>query len=178
LAVGSRTVWYSGAIDLDEVHRINPSTVAPLPAVSVRAGVITDIVLDPDTLWAASSAGTLTPFDPLTGDRGSEIVLDATPDALAVGEGSVWALDTLAGEILRVDPLAGEVVARITMTGNLADIAAGDGGVWVLDKAAGTVTRIDPATNTPLPPIRVGSSPSAIAVGLGLAWITDEDGLL
>jgi tRNA A-37 threonylcarbamoyl transferase component Bud32/outer membrane protein assembly factor BamB len=179
LAVGSRTVWFSGADDGSRVSRINPATDEPLPPVSIDSGIVTDIVLGGERLWVGSGDGTLTAFDPLTGRRLDELEIDGTPDALAYGDGSVWALDLLEGEVIRVDPVKGRVLARISVAGNPGDIAAGDGGVWVMDPVAGTAAQIDPLTDAPGSSIGLGPAPSGIAVGLGSAWVSDgEDGIL
>lgn len=177
LVVDSRTVWFSGT-DAVRVSRINPATHETLEPVSIRSGVVTDIVLGDKRLWVGSSDETLTAFDPLTGRRHNEIEIDGTPDALAYGEDSIWVLDSLQGEIIRVDPLTGSELARIPLPGNLKDVAAGDGGVWVLDSVAGTATPIDPSTDTALSPVGLGSTPTAIAVGLSSAWVSDRDGNL
>jgi PQQ-like domain len=178
-AVGSRTVWFSGAVDVSRVSRINPATHDPLQPVSIGSGIVTDIVLGGGSLWVGSSDGTLTAFDPLTGRRLDEIEIGGTPDALAYGSGSVWALDLLEGEVIRVDPINRRVLARISGPRNVRDIAAGDGGIWVLDPVAGTATPIDPLTDEPGSSIGVGPAPSGIAVGLDSAWVTDgEDGNL
>jgi Protein kinase domain/PQQ-like domain len=176
VAVGSRTVWYLGAAP-GEVHRLNPLTYEHLPPVRIRSGSVIAIALGDDLLWAGSSEGTLIGFEALTGDRVSEIELEATPDELASGQGSIWAMDRLNGEVVRVDPVVEAVVDRLPVPGDLTDIAAGDAGVWVLDRSAGTVTRID-GTGGPADPIRVGPTPSSMAIGLGAVWVTDEDGRL
>jgi tRNA A-37 threonylcarbamoyl transferase component Bud32/streptogramin lyase len=179
LAVGFRTVWFSGADDASRVSRINPSTYEPLPPVSIAAGVVTDIVLGAERLWVGSSAGTLTEFNPLTGRRLDEIPIDGMPDALAYGEGSIWVLDSFRSEVIRVDPVEKHVVERIVLPGNPKDIAAGDGGIWVLDALAGTATQIDPVNDAAGSSIRLGPAPSDIAVGLGWVWVSDgEDGNL
>ena len=176
VAVGSRTVWQSGA-GPDEVQRLNPLTYEYLPPVRVPSGSVTGIALGRDTLWVGSSEGALFGFDALTGDLVSRIEIDATIDEMAVGQGSVWTMDRLGGEVVRVDPAEEMVDDRFLVPGDLTEIAAGDGGVWVLDRSAGTITRIDGA-DAPADPIRVGPSPSSIAVGLGAVWVTDEDGNL
>ena len=179
LAVGSQTVWFSGAFDESRVSRLSPATYDPLEPVSVGSGSVTDIVLGGRRLWVGSNDGTLTAFDPLTGRRRDEIEIDGTPDALAYGNGSVWALDLLQSEVMRIDPSSSEVIGRIPLGGNPKDIAAGDGGVWVLDAVAGTATPIDPLSNTMGSPIGLGPAPTSIAVGLGSAWVSDgEDGNL
>jgi hypothetical protein len=94
LAVGSRTVWFSD-FGTSSVSRINPASYEPLEPVSIESGLVTDIILEGGRLWVGSSDGTLTAFDPLTGRRLDEIETQGTPDALAYGSGSVWALDLL-----------------------------------------------------------------------------------
>src|SRR5262245_38689858 len=172
LAVGSRTVWFSGAVELTRVSRINPSTYDPLEPVEV-SGTVNDILLVDDRLYVGSNEGTITVFDALTGDPLDEVPIGATPDALAYGADSLWAMDALGNEVIRVDPTTGRVIGRIPLAGNLKDIAAGDGGVWVLDQVAGTATRIDPDSTSPDAPIGLGPDPTAIAVGLGSAWVAD-----
>ena len=179
LAVGSQTVWFSGSQPATCVSRINPATHERLEPVSINSGVVTDIVLGGGSLWVGSDAGTLTVFDPLTGRRRDGFEIGGTPDALAYGSGSVWALDFLESEVIRIDPSSDEVIGRVPLGGNPRDIAAGDGGVWVMDPDAGTATPIDPSSNSPGDPIGVGPAPSSIAVGLGFAWVGDgEDGNL
>jgi DNA-binding SARP family transcriptional activator/streptogramin lyase len=179
LAVASQTVWFIGEAEPTRVSRINAATDQYLEPVSIRSGVATDIVLGEGSLWVGSNAGTINEFDPLTGERISEIELAASPDELAFGAGFLWALDQIGGHVIQIDPEDGRVVRRIDVIGNLEDIAAGDGGVWVLDDFAGTVTQIDPETGALQNPIGVGPMPTAIVVGLGSAWITDsEDGLI
>ena len=178
LAVGSRTVWFSTPGEA-RVYRINPSTHEALTPAAIGTGVVTDIVLGGQRLWVGSSDGTLTAFDPLTGRRLGAIEIEGTPDALAYGDGSVWALDLLQSEVMRIDPSSSEVIGRIPVGGNPGDIAAGDGGMWVLDPVAGTATPIDPLTEEPGSSIGLGPAPSSIAVGLGYAWVSDgEDGNL
>jgi serine/threonine-protein kinase len=179
LAVGSQTVWFSGGQPATRVSRINPATHEPLEPVSIDSGSVTDIVLGGGRLWVGSDDGTLTAFDPLTGRRREGFEIHGTPDALAYGNGSVWALDFLEEEVIRIDPSSDEVIGRVPLAGNPSHIAAGDGGVWVLDPKAGTATPIDPSSNSAGAPIGVGPAPSSIAVGLGSAWVTDgEDGNL
>jgi len=173
LAVGSRTVWFSGSASLDRVSRINPSTYEPLDPVEVSGGTVTDILLVDGRLYVGSNGGTITVLDALTGHRLDEIRIGASPDALAYGADSLWAMDALGNEVIRVDPGSDRVIARIPLPGNLKDIAAGDGGVWVLDQVAGTATQIDPDSNSPDAPVGLGPDPTAIAVGLGSAWVAD-----
>jgi Tol biopolymer transport system component len=100
------------------------------------------------------------------------------PNAIAVGEGSVWISapaddDSGMGEVVRIDPDTGEIVARI---GPLASptwevggggMAVGLGSVWVTGNGdAGTgaevlVQRIDPATDEVADVIPLGAGNAA-----------------
>jgi streptogramin lyase len=173
IVVGSRTVWYIGGLETT-VYRINPATDQSLPSVSIAGGDVTDLVLGSGYLWVGSSDRTLTRFNALTGRFVDRISIDASPDALAFGQGSVWVLDRLANQVVRVDGLSGRVLGRVTPNGSLVDVAAGDEGVWLLDDVAGTVTPVDPETNSVGAPLPVGSKPSGIAVGRGFVWVTDQ----
>ncbi len=174
LAVADRTVWFTGGDETGSVSRINPATLEPLPPVLVEGGEVSDLVLGGAVLWVGSDADSLTAFDALTGGELMQVQLGASPDELAFGAGSLWALDQLGNQVVQIDPADGAIVRRIDVSGNLEDIAAGDGGVWVLDDLAGTVVQIDPETGAVGDPIRVGPEPSAIAVGLGAAWVADQ----
>ena len=170
-------MWFTH--DQTRVSAINPSTHEELKQASIRSGNVRDIVLGGDRLWVGSNAGTLTAFDSLTARRLGVFEIDGTPDKLAYGSGSVWALDLLEGEVIRVDPINGRELGRIAVPGNVGDIAAGDAGVWVFDPIAGTATQIDPSNNSAGAPIPVGPAPTSIAVGLDSAWVTDgKDGNL
>src|SRR5215510_8069188 len=113
LAVGSRTVWFSGAEELTRVSRINPATHDPLEPVEV-SGTVNDILLVDDRLYVGSNEGTITVFDALTGEPLDEIRIGGTPDALAYGADSLWAMDALGNEVIRVDPKRGRVIGRIS----------------------------------------------------------------
>jgi YVTN family beta-propeller protein len=182
IAVSSRTVWFTGgqvgdvggAQVANRVARINPATDQPLPPVKVRGGNVTDFLIDGGAMWVGSSDGTMTQFDPLTGQKEGVIALGGTPDALAFGDGSIWAMDSLENRVLRVDLASRRVTARIHVDGRLTDIAGGDAGVWVMDSISGTVTAIDTTRNRTGAKLRVGSHPSGIVVGLGAVWVSDQ----
>jgi serine/threonine-protein kinase len=173
IVVGSRTVWYIGGSETT-VYRINPATDQSLPSVSIAGGTVTDLVLGGGALWVGSTDHTLTRFNALTGRFVDRISVDASPDALGFGQGSVWVLDRLANQVVRVDGRSGHVLARVAVNGSLVDLAAGDEGVWLLDDVAGTATPVDPETNSVGAPLPVGSKPSGIAVGRGFVWVTDR----
>src|SRR3954452_9378653 len=61
-----------------------------------------------------------------------ETRLGATPTAIAIGEGSVWAAIP-KHTLVRIDPKTRKVRARIPLGTEPLDVAAGNGAVWVLN---------------------------------------------
>jgi len=183
LAVGDRTVWLPSSTPVPNVGSdatlvpVDPATGDELPTITIaRGAVATDAAVGAGRVWVTLSNGTLVGVDP-----GTSAVVDRFPiggelDTLAIGFGSVWVLDQVAGTATRVDPRSGKVLATVTVSGNARVLAAGLGGMWVLDTFAGTVASIDAATNKLGPTIRVGDQPTGMAVGLGAVWVSDAGG--
>jgi serine/threonine protein kinase len=179
IAVGYRTVWLSGVAtsggggSSKMAARFDPSTLLKLKAFGPFSSSIYALAVGEGALWAGLSDGNLARIDGRTG-KFREIPLGNSVDLVAVGLGSVWAVDRLGGTCYRVDSHDTGSVAKIPMRGGLDDIAVGEGAAWLLDKASGTVTPIDADSNTPGSLIRVGTDPSDIAAGLGAVWVTDQ----
>jgi DNA-binding beta-propeller fold protein YncE len=107
------------------------------------------------------------------------------PDALALGEDSVWAVERYDEQVVRLDPETGAVRAEISFgaprppglnfRGNpiLTAAVIGEGGVWVSDFIDGVVWWIDPRTNSVKRTISVGSA-GAIDVGFGSIWVANR----
>lgn len=104
------------------------------------------------------------------------------PQALAVGEGGVWAADFWGSSVERLDPHSGKLVASIELSlpeplvGTDSaflpfDVATGEGGVWV-STARGYVAQIDPSNNRLVGMIEVAADATgAIAAGGGAVWL-------
>ena len=56
------------------------------------------------------------------------IPLGAGTDGVAVGEGSVWVVSTIAGTVTRIDPETGDIQATIDVGERPEDVAVGSGG--------------------------------------------------
>jgi YVTN family beta-propeller protein len=99
-------------------------------------------------------------------------------DAIAIGEGSVWAADR--GFVTRIDPTTGKVLAVVPAgSTGYSGVAVGDGAVWAIGFPG--VVRIDPAPNTVVTSIPVGQnasgggpSPTAITLGDGAVWVANR----
>lgn len=174
-AVAFRTVWVSTGAELE---RINPATDALLKPISVFPVTTSSpgrtwVATGEDRVWVAAPSG-LVAVDPVR----SRVVLRVdVPDVtgLAVGEGSVWIVDDLSGELLRFDSATGERTGAVSVPGNLDAVAAGGGGVWILDKGAGTVVFVDPDTMDVTDTVRVSSDERDIVFGGGGVWLADGD---
>jgi ABC-type branched-subunit amino acid transport system substrate-binding protein/predicted Ser/Thr protein kinase len=108
------------------------------------------------------------------------------PGGLALGEGSLWALDLDGRTILRVDPTTHEVEKRFELDRRTANIAAGAGAVWL--EYDGKLRRMDPRTGaisstTELPsggdypgdvPAQNWNYPQ-LAVGAGAVWVINPN---
>lgn len=108
------------------------------------------------------------------------VVLAATvhvggfPNAIAVGEGGVWAIGGDGG-IVRIDPRTDRVVAAIPArvgSERACGVAAGAGSVWVA--APDSVLRIDPRSNRIAGRTRVPGA-TCVAVAGGAVWVTGAE---
>jgi branched-chain amino acid transport system substrate-binding protein len=116
------------------------------------------------------------------------IDLGAPLNAIAAGEGAVWALSGATATVFELDPSTGRVRMRVALESKPSVAApfpvalvAGLGSVWVLDGNTAGVTRIDPADGrvSAAIPLPVDSQPVSLAVGAGAVWIADTgDGLV
>src|SRR5215210_6928628 len=100
------------------------------------------------------------------------IPLAHAPSAIAVGAGSVWAIDGEQGVVRRIDPGSGKVLRVIRAGNSPVAITVGAGAVWVANYEDDSVSRIDPRTSSVTKAISVGHSPQGVAVAGGVAWVT------
>jgi YVTN family beta-propeller protein len=102
------------------------------------------------------------------------IPLAHPPSAIAVGAGSVWAVDADQDVVRRIDPDSGKVL-RIIRAGNApVAITVGAGAVWVANGDDDSVSRIDPRTSSVTKAISVGEQPAAVATGGGSVWVANS----
>jgi YVTN family beta-propeller protein len=116
-------------------------------------------------------------YDPVAGR--SEVVwgrpLAGLTDAIAVGHGSVWAVDSQHEVIRRIDEKTGRTVRRLRAGADPVAVAIDARAVWVANAGDNSVSRIDPRTNRVTQAIAVGKGPVAIATGGGAVWVAMSD---
>jgi len=168
-----------GGIDLDET--ISLADLTP------RQGTAVGSVQPPRCGLAASgaSAWVATSIPPglvrVDYDRASarSTVVNATPlvhppSAVAVGAGSVWAIDRDDEVVRRIHPDSGKVLRSIRAGHAPVALAVGEGAVWVANADDDSVSRIDPRTSTVTKAISVGGRPAAVATGGGSVWVANS----
>jgi hypothetical protein len=113
------------------------------------------------------------------GRRTATLQLGGPVIAVAVGFGSLWALDS-GSTLYRVDPRRARVTRRIRLDASAAyNIWIGAGAVWVADDQGASVLRISPATNRVAARIAVGDGPADMAFAGTRAWVlTHRDNTL
>jgi len=108
------------------------------------------------------------------------------PQAIAVGEGSVWVTNVDDEYVSRIDPA--DFAARdrvIPVPDYPSDVLAGAGSVWVALGALAELVRINPEQGTATKPISAmgggtpcGAPHASLAVGAGAVWLVCRSGQL
>jgi DNA-binding SARP family transcriptional activator/ABC-type branched-subunit amino acid transport system substrate-binding protein len=138
------------------------------------------------SVWLTDGSRRLVRVDPASNTVVRHIDLGSPLDAVAVGDGAVWAISGAAASAIRLDR-RGNMTVRIPIVSKpgfespypLA-VAVGEGYVWVLNGNTATVTKIDPAERTVAATIPIGieHAPVRLTTGGGAAWVANNDGTL
>jgi streptogramin lyase len=137
-------------------------------------------------VWVEGGA-TILRIDPAT-HKVKRLALGGQIGGVAVGPGSVWAIQGSPPTLLHIDSRTGRIKARIPIArGHRSTeplpigLAVGAGAVWVLNGNTGTVTRVDPDLDAVVATVsRVSMNPTRIAAGARAIWVADgaKDALL
>ena len=169
-----------GGIDLDE--EISLAGLAPGPGTgvgSLQTASRCGLAAAGRSAWATTNAPpglARVDFDrtSATSSVGKAIRLAHAPSAIAVGAGSVWAVDAEQDVVRRIDPVRGEVIRTIRAGNGPVAITVGEGAVWVANGDDGSVSRIDPRTSSVTKAISVGEQPTAVTTGGGSVWVANS----
>ena len=127
--------------------------------------------------WAGGPAGlpgnSVGLIDSAGGRVGAAVTV-GSPDGLAYGDGSVWAVDRTGGTVSRINPAAHAVVQQIPVGTDPAAITVYGGDVWVANSGDGTVSQISAAADAVVQTIPVGNVPDAIASGPSGIWVANQ----
>lgn len=143
LAVAGGSVWFE-ALELSGrvIEHLDPATNVISPKRIPVIGYC-ELSADSASLWAAClDERKLYPFNLGTSAFGAPIEPPFAPFTLAVGLGSVWAVDLGSKGLVRLDPVTGNLVHQWKFSSS-GGLAIGYGSVWVGQTGKGIV-RIAP----------------------------------
>ena len=138
------------------------------------------LALTGNTAWVAcKEQARLVRMTLPSGRRTATVQLDGAVIAVAVGLGSVWALDS-GSTLYRLNPRTARVTKRIPTGASAAyNIWIGGGAVWVADDQGARVLRISRSTNRVVARIAVGDGPADMVFAGKRAWVlTHRDNTL
>ena len=163
----------AGRRELDWVRR-RRRLLAVGSALAVAAAVCIVAVARP---WAGEPTGlpgnSVGLIDSAGGRVGAAVAVDS-PDGLAYGDGSVWAVNRTGGTVSRIDPATHAVVEQIPVGVSPAAVTVTGGDVWVTNSGDGTVSRINAPAGAVVQKIPVGNVPDAIASGPSGIWVANQ----
>lgn len=171
------------------LSRVDVTTHEVTAAIDIAAcDYSEDVVFGDGLVWFShlaegdDSAAKISRVDPDSLTSLGSTATDIVPEALAWGEGSLWAAGGVEGEnenvvhVLRISP-EGTLEATIEATGFMGwiDLAAGHGSVWLADTTGSELVRIDPATDAEVARIPVGEPAAAdsalTVIGVGSEYV-------
>ncbi len=172
LAVGDDGIWVvvrEGLALVDPAHNSVIRVIAGPDQFAYSFAAASD-----EALWVQQ--GGVSTYAPLavvridlaTGISTTVASYEGGPHGIAVGFGSVWAID-ISGVVTRIDLASGAVLARIPVDGPAWGIDVGQGAVWVAGMLG--VSRIDPKSNSVVASVDVLNAVD-LAVGPNLVWVT------
>jgi virginiamycin B lyase len=133
------------------------------------------LALERTTAWlACKEQSRIVRVDLRSGKVLRSVRLGGPVIAVAIGYGSMWALDS-GGVLARVVPASGRVSRRIVLgTSRPYNIWVGAGSVWVVDDGAGAVIRVSPATDRVTARIAVGDGPADMVFAGPTGWVVNH----
>jgi streptogramin lyase len=130
------------------------------------------LALDGANVWVAcKEQARLVRVNTKTRKIGAAVGLDGPVIAVAVGYGSIWALDS-ASTLYRIKPATARVLRRVDVPASAAyNVWIGGGSVWVADDQGATVVRVAPATGKVVARVAVGDGPADMVFSETNAWV-------
>jgi branched-chain amino acid transport system substrate-binding protein len=167
VAYAGDAVWVSGPSDL--LRRIDPTSGHVTATIRLGSEAL-GLAGDRGSLWATAGRDMVVQIDPAKARITKRLHL-STPGvgAVAIGAGSVWVADPLAGVLWRIRPGPPEETHTVRVGLGASGLAYGHGVIWVASAVDGQVARVDASTEkvTTFP---VGNAPLAVSVSPSGIW--------
>ena len=167
VAWAGNAVWLSGPRDI--LRRIDPNSLTVTDTLRLPDAPV-DLVAGLDSLWATVGKGVIARVN-LEKRSIVDRIAVATPElgALAIGAGSLWAADPLAGLVWRIDPGPPRQMHTVRVGLRPSGLAFGRGALWAAGGVDGRVARIDVETEE-VKTFAVGNAPQAVAISSAGVW--------
>ena len=188
VAAGNGQVWTlsDDGGDLVRVDRKSGAVRRYPPAVDLGGGTYPGLAATERGVWVVhrghaiegtEAVSGIDHVDPRTGEALQHVPL-AAPSAIAVRDGSVWAVSSDGqgrGQLVRIDS-ARDVIANapVKLGRDPADIAVGPAAIWVANRGDDSVWRIDPHSRAVAAKVAVGDRPSVVRTGPGGVWVLNS----
>jgi serine/threonine-protein kinase len=141
-------------------------------------GPLSELAVGEGAAWGSlAQTGELVRVDLDRAQIVTSIPVGSSPDAVAVGGGSVWVANRLTGvngTVTRIDPSTNQVAATIDVGVEPDSISFGAGSLWVANSGDGTVSRIDPSSDTVVATMPLGGFPHWVTADGPSVWVTDR----
>jgi YVTN family beta-propeller protein len=167
------TFEVAGAVALETAPERGPVALPSIAGCGVAANA--------ESVWVATNVPPallrvdIVP-DPDLATIGQVVRLRHAPTAIALGEGSIWVVDSSAHVVRRIDPITADVIGVIQTGRSPVAVAVGHGAVWVANRGDDSVSRVDVRTSDVSKAISVGDDPVAIAVSASSVWVANSRG--
>jgi YVTN family beta-propeller protein len=163
----------SVALRIDPGFRSVSNSVRIAPyAPSVMTGG--PVAIGAGGVWVSNGLSSIVRIDPRSARVSARIDVGNDPEAIAVGEGSIWVADSEDNTATRIDPRTNAVVGSTPLADAPSAVAVAPGSVWVADAGADQVQRLDPASGEVVATIPVGRRPTALAISDGSLWVVNS----
>lgn len=177
IGFGDLGLWvaHGGDQTLAPIDPATAETGEPIPLGTLPGAV----VVTGESVWVGSIEGRSI-VRVVPGEEGadadvSKIKVGKTPQAIGLGDGSLWVAAFDDGTIWRIDLASGEPAGEPFQLEDAfpSAIAYGFGSLWVTDVVDDTLLRLDEATGEVEQTIAVGDSPTGIAIDENGVWVAN-----
>jgi streptogramin lyase len=180
LAVDEGAIWVLSQAGRT-VTRIDPATRALTP-IGLPASP-TGLAIGGGAIWittgfgGTSGGGAVLRIGLASRTNEGSVDLSDGVEAIAVGEGAVWAANRVRNSLTRIDLTTRAVNGEIATGEHPEALAVGDGAVWIANAIDHTIWRIDAVSlERTSEPISMSDAPQDLALGFGRLWVTSTLG--
>lgn len=181
MAEANRTLWllvnhgtkvFAERMDPDQNRPVDPIFV--LNSTSWRSAHVLRVATGGNALWVADTNRARVYRLDLSSDTVKPYPVKGPVDDIAFGDGYLWVMDRVRGELTRIDPDGSKPKTEsLSQLDTLSSITFGGGYVWATDDSADEVWRVTRDLNAPTP-VTVGDAPDDVIYADGMIWVANK----